>query len=77
MDSDVSATILRATQFHEFAGQMLERFSFGPVSVGVVLKMLSRPVAAVEVADRLVQLTLAPQLTSLEQMAGPVPRGDD
>jgi uncharacterized protein YbjT (DUF2867 family) len=62
-------TVMRAAQFHEFAGQMLERTTFGPVAV--VPRMLTRPVAAREVATRLVRLAgEEPQGLSLE-MAGP------
>lgn len=69
LESGLPTTILRATQFHEFAGQLLERFSLGPVSM--VLNMPSRPVAAVEVADRLVDLALVPDRIPLEELAGP------
>lgn len=47
-DGKVPATIVRATQFHEFAAQMVERASFGPVTV--VPQMLAAPIAAAEVA---------------------------
>ncbi len=45
-------TILRATQFHEFAGQLLDRM--GTRVVAPVPRMLSQPIAAVEVAAALV-----------------------
>jgi uncharacterized protein YbjT (DUF2867 family) len=44
-------TIVRATQFHDFAGQLLER-SPGPLKI--VPKMLSQPVSARLLADHLV-----------------------
>ena len=47
-------TILRATQFHEFAAQMHERAKVGPFHVAP--KMRTQPVAAREVAERLVAL---------------------
>ncbi len=50
----VPFTIVRATQFHEFAGQILERSSLGPVAL--VPQMLSAPIAADEVAAVLVEL---------------------
>ncbi len=50
-------TILRATQFHEFAGQMLTRMQAGPVVF--VPSMVCRPVAAAEVADRLADIVLS------------------
>jgi hypothetical protein len=46
-------TILRATQFHELAAQMLDRVP-GPVKVAPLT--VSRPVAAFEVAPQLVHL---------------------
>jgi uncharacterized protein YbjT (DUF2867 family) len=51
----VPGTVLRATQFHEFAGQLLA-LSKGPVAF--VPRMLSQPVAAREVAAELVRLAL-------------------
>ena len=47
--SGLSTTILRATQFHEFVGQMLSRFSVGPVAV--IPQALTQPVAATAVAE--------------------------
>ncbi len=73
IDGPVPATVLRATQFHEFADQMLQRG--GPVVL--VPKMLCQPVAAREVASALVALTharpqgLAPQLAGPEQLYMP------
>jgi uncharacterized protein YbjT (DUF2867 family) len=46
-------TVLRATQLHEFAEQMLARM---PGPVAVIPRILSRPVAAAEVAKELVSL---------------------
>ena len=59
-------TILRATQFHEFSAQML-----GVAPVAVVPSMLSRPVAAREVADELVRLATAPAAGMAAELAGP------
>jgi uncharacterized protein YbjT (DUF2867 family) len=47
-------TILRATQFHEFGAQLLERTRLGPAVVAP--RMLAAPVAAAEVATALVDL---------------------
>ncbi|WP_432545432.1 SDR family oxidoreductase [Kineococcus sp. SYSU DK004] len=47
-------TLLRATQFHEFAGQLLGQLSLGPLALVPVMR--SQPVAAREVAERLVVL---------------------
>ena len=59
-------TILRATQFHEFAAQML-----GGGRVAVVPSMLSQPVAAQDVADELVRLATAPAAGMAAEIAGP------
>ncbi|MEU3986147.1 NAD(P)H-binding protein [Streptomyces sp. NPDC026672] len=60
-------TVLRATQFHEFAAQMLERG--GPVVIAP--RMLSRPVAGADVARVLVRLALAEPLRGIHELAGP------
>ncbi len=61
-------TLVRATQFHEFAGQLVDR-NVGPMVV--VPSMLSRPVAAAEVAAHLVDLVhRGPQGVALP-IAGP------
>lgn len=62
-------TILRATQFHEFAGQIFTRMKVGPVSIVPIMQ--SQPVAAVEVADRLVDLTQAGPSHRVPDLAGP------
>ena len=59
-------TILRATQFHEFAAQML-----GDRPVAVIPSMLSQPVAAQDVADELVRLATAPAAGMAPELAGP------
>jgi uncharacterized protein YbjT (DUF2867 family) len=63
----VPASILRATQFHEFAAQLLDRG--GPVAV--VPKMLSQPIAAREVAEALVDLALGAPTGMAPELAGP------
>lgn len=59
-------TILRATQFHEFAPQLL-----GDRRVAVVPSMLSQPVSAAEVADELARLAVAAPLGMAPELAGP------
>ncbi len=59
-------TILRATQFHEFATQML-----GEGRVAVIPWMLSQPVAAQDVADELVRLATSPATGMAPELAGP------
>ena len=62
-------TILRATQFHEFAAQIRARASFGPVSI--IPKMVSQPVAAREVAERLIDLAERPPAGRVADLGGP------
>lgn len=62
-------TILRATQFHEFAKQMHERFRFGPVTL--VPRMTSQPVAAREVAERLVARAEGAPVGHATDLGGP------
>ena len=67
----VPATVLRATQFHEFAAQLLDR-AVGPLVP--VPAMLSRPIAAREVATALIETAeggpagLAPELAGPEEL---------
>ncbi len=65
--SPVPTTVLRATQFHEFADQMLARG--GPVAF--VPRMRSQPVAAREVAAELVRLARGEAIGMAPEMAGP------
>jgi uncharacterized protein YbjT (DUF2867 family) len=60
-------SVLRSTQFHELAGQLIDR-SGGPVAV--VPRMRIQPVAAQEVADALVALVHGP-LGVAPELAGP------
>lgn len=69
IDSGCRWTVLRATQFHEFAEQMVRRSSFGPVAF--VPRMLSAPVAAAEVADFLLDLALGEPRQALVELGGP------
>ena len=62
-------TILRTTQFHEFAEQTLARGSVGPVTA--VPFMRSQPIAAREVAERLVDLALGEPLGVAPDLSGP------
>lgn len=58
LDGPVPATVLRATQFHEFARQNLNRFRLGPLRL--IPAMRCQPIAAVEVAAALVDAAEAP-----------------
>lgn len=68
-EAPVGWSILRATQFHEFAEQVLGFVRVGPFSV--VPRMLSQPVAAVEVAAALVDLVAAGPSGRVPDLAGP------
>lgn len=61
-------SVLRATQFHEFPGQLLDR-SPGPLVV--VPRMRTQPVAAREVAAALVGLAVGPAVGRAPDLAGP------
>jgi uncharacterized protein YbjT (DUF2867 family) len=65
----VAWTIVRATQFHEFAGQVHDRMSLGPFVV--VPRMRCQPVAAREVATRLVGLAVAGPSGRVADLGGP------
>lgn len=68
----IPVTLLRVTQFHEFAAQMLDKVP-GPVKVAPL--MVSRPVAAAEVAAEvaaeLVRLAEGPAQGRTTELAGP------
>jgi uncharacterized protein YbjT (DUF2867 family) len=65
----VPVTVLRTTQFHEFAGQLLDRLRRGPVTV--VPRARTQPVAVAEVADRLADLAALPAAGRVPDLAGP------
>lgn len=62
-------TILRATQFHEFAAQMFVRAKVGPIHLAP--RMRTQPIAAREVATRLVDLAVAPPAGRANDLGGP------
>ena len=64
----VPFTIARAAQFHEFAGQLLAG-SRGPVAI--LPKALIRPVAAVDVAKRLVAIASGTPMGRARDFVGP------
>jgi uncharacterized protein YbjT (DUF2867 family) len=65
----VPASIVRSTQFHEFADLVLGFGKKGPLVVAP--KMRSQPVAARSVAERLVDVALGDPLPERLQVAGP------
>jgi len=62
-------TIVRATQFHEFAEQIYERAKIGPLHVAP--KMRTQPIAAREVGEHLVSLAEAAPVGRARDLAGP------
>jgi uncharacterized protein YbjT (DUF2867 family) len=60
--------VLRATQFHEFPGQVLERARHG--SRAQIMAMPTQPVASAEVAQLLFELATGPEQGDVE-LAGP------
>ena len=68
-ESGLDHVVLRATQFHEFAGQMWDRMGWGPVVIAP--DMLCAPVAAGEVAERLAELAVPGGATGVLEMGGP------
>jgi uncharacterized protein YbjT (DUF2867 family) len=72
LNGNVAATVLRATQFHEFPGMLLARMAMGPVAV--IPKMRVQTVAARAVAERLVDLADdGPHRGRRPDVAGPGP----
>lgn len=67
-ESSVPWSIVRATQFHEFPGQLVDR---SPWPFALAPKMLSQPVAAREVAGVLVDTALAGPQGRTSEVAGP------
>jgi uncharacterized protein YbjT (DUF2867 family) len=65
---DRPSSVLRATQFHEFAGQLLDR-SRGPVAV--VPRMQMQPVAAREVGEALAGMAAGEPVGMAPELAGP------
>jgi uncharacterized protein YbjT (DUF2867 family) len=62
-------TMLRATQFHEFAVQLLPRGAIGPIQG--VPTMVSQPVAASEVGELLARLATRAPAGLVSDLAGP------
>jgi uncharacterized protein YbjT (DUF2867 family) len=69
LDGSFPTTVLRATQFHEFAGQVVERAHLGPLAV--VPRMRCQPVAARTVGEALVDLAEAEPAGRVGELGGP------
>jgi uncharacterized protein YbjT (DUF2867 family) len=62
-------SLLRASQFHEFAVQMTRRMHVGPVVVSPVMR--TQPIAATEVAEALVEIAEGAPRGDAGELAGP------
>jgi uncharacterized protein YbjT (DUF2867 family) len=71
LDSGAPVSVLRATQFHEFPGQVLDR-TRGPIAV--MPRMRVQTVAASEVGQALVALASGPPVGRAPDLAGPEER---
>jgi len=69
LDSGLPVSILRTTQFHEFAGQLLDETADD--SVSHIPDLLVQPVAASEVAEALVDLAERPVAGRAADLGGP------
>lgn len=70
MEGPLPCSLLRSTQFHEFAGQVLARSRLGPLRL--VPRMRVQPVAAAEVGAALAELAAAPHAVGrVPDLAGP------
>lgn len=67
--SSAPSTVLRATQFHEFAAQILEAGSVGPIALAPRGRI--QPVAVREIGERLVELAEGPPQGRAADLAGP------
>jgi uncharacterized protein YbjT (DUF2867 family) len=67
--SRVPWTIVRATQFHEFAGQLYERAKLGPLHVAPRARV--QPIAAREVGEHLAALAGGPAQGRADDLGGP------
>lgn len=67
----VPASILRATQFHEFPAQILHRARRGPIAL--MPRMRVQPVAARTVGTALVDLAVGAPVKRASDLAGPEP----
>jgi len=66
--ADPHASLVRSTQFHQFAEQMLHRMGLGPVAV--IPRMRVQPIAAESAASVLVSVAEAGP-TAVHEIAGP------
>jgi uncharacterized protein YbjT (DUF2867 family) len=65
----LSATVVRATQFHEFAAQILHRTKRGPLAAMPMMQV--QPIAARSVGQVLCDAALSPPSQKITEIAGP------
>ncbi len=71
VESDVSWSILRATQFHNLVATMCAGIGRVPAIAPIPKGVSFQPIAVDEVADRLVEIATAPAIGRATDMAGP------
>jgi len=71
LDGSIPATIVRATQFHEFPAQILGRTRFGPFAAMPVMR--AQPIAARSAAQFLVETAVTQLPGEVVEIAGPAP----
>ena len=69
LDGPIPATVQRATQFHEFAGQMMDLLKLGRLAL--VPQMLVQPIAAAEVGAALAEIVDAGPGGRVPDIGGP------
>ncbi|WP_345802233.1 NAD(P)H-binding protein [Microbacterium sp. AZCO] len=67
--SSLPWSIVRATQFHEFAAQMFDQARLGPLHLAP--RARTQPIAASEVGEHLVTAASGTPLQSVKEIAGP------
>jgi uncharacterized protein YbjT (DUF2867 family) len=68
-EGPLPVTVLRTTQFHEFAGQIMLRTRLGPVALAP--RMVIQPIAARTVGEILVEVATSPDVGGGLEVAGP------
>jgi uncharacterized protein YbjT (DUF2867 family) len=71
LEGPLPATIVRATQFHEFPAQVFKRLRLGPVAL--MPRMRVQTIAARSVGEVLVKVATAAFAESIIEVAGPEP----
>jgi uncharacterized protein YbjT (DUF2867 family) len=66
---DPHVSLVRSTQFHQFADQMLHRMGFGPIAV--IPKMRVQPIAAESAARVLVSVAETGPTATVHEISGP------